>query len=188
VYVELYGTNDCLHPSYATWFATTTRILALINYGKEHGWFDADLKVYMVRTAVSKTKVFKSDNWIRFDEFCKRELDKKVYIKYNVDRDTRDKLKGLSSVCEYIRAFHTETRLNRMSEIQDTLNNAWNVDYVPDCVEIKDDFSLQQEIKEFSNKYPMLEIIGNHAWRLEKEQIESVVAYLDMVDNQDKGN
>ena len=184
VYVELYGANDNLHRSYAKWFAGTTRVLALVNYGKEQGWFDADLDIYMVRTAVSKTKAFKADSWIRFDEFCKRELDKKVYVKYNVDCDTRDKLRGLFCMYEHTK----DSRLSRISEIRDVLYNECDLDYVPDCVEVKDDFSLEEEIKEFSNKYPMLEIIGDYAWKLEKEQVNSVVAYLDMVDNQDKGN
>jgi hypothetical protein len=132
---------------------------------------NAGLKVPAViglKTAFLKTKQFKNGNFIRIDDYIKRELIANApKVCYEFDRDTFKSLRQLHSVIdsEEVTELIDLISLEGKSEISHWLN-LLNIE-----TETKRDPLLQDSMEEFYQKYEMLTCLSDWDVRCHKEVI-----------------
>ena len=121
-----------------------------------------------LKTAFTKTKQFKNGNFIRIDDYIKRELIANApKVCYEFDRDTFKSLTVLNSVidCEEVTELIDLISLEGKSEISHWLNRL-NIE-----TETKRDSLLQDSMEEFYQKYEMLTCLSDWDVRCHKEVI-----------------
>ena len=121
-----------------------------------------------LKTAFTKTKQFKNGNFIRMDDYIKRELIANApKVCYEFDRDTFKSLTVLNSVidCEEVTELIDLISLEGKSEISHWLNRL-NIE-----TETKRDSLLQDSMEEFYQKYEMLTCLSDWDVRCHKEVI-----------------
>ena len=125
-----------------------------------------------LKTAFTKTKQFKSGNFVRIDDYIRRELIANApKVCYEFDRDTFKSLSVLNSVidCEEVAELIDLISLEGKSEISHWLNRL-NIE-----TETKRDSLLQDSMEEFYQKYEMLTILSDWDVRCGKETIAKYI-------------
>ena len=121
-----------------------------------------------LKTAFTKTKQFKNGNFIRMDDYIKRELIANApKVCYEFDRDTFKSLWLLNDLidCEEVTELIDLISLEGKSEISHWLNRL-NIE-----TETKKDSLLQDSMEEFYQKYEILTCLSDWDVRCHKEVI-----------------
>ena len=137
-----------------------------------------------LKTAFTKTKQFKNGNFIRIDDYIKRELIANApKVCYEFDRDTFKSLTVLNSVidCEEVTELIDLISLEGKSEISHWLNRL-NIE-----TETKRDSLLQDSMEEFYQKYEMLTCLSDWDVRCHKEVIARHINGTVKEDDNDNG-
>ncbi len=137
-----------------------------------------------LKTAFTKTKQFKNGNFIRMDDYIKRELIANApKVCYEFDRDTFKSLTVLNSVidCEEVTELIDLISLEGKSEISHWLNR------LKIETETKRDSLLQDSMEEFYQKYEILTCLSDWDVRCNKEVIARYINGKVKEDENDNG-
>jgi hypothetical protein len=137
-----------------------------------------------LKTAFTKTKQFKNGNFIRMDDYIKRELIANApKVCYEFDRDTFKSLWLLNDLidCEEVTELIDLISLEGKSEISHWLNRL-NIE-----TETKKDSLLQDSMEEFYQKYEILTCLSDWDVRCHKEVIARYINGTVKEDDNDNG-
>jgi len=137
-----------------------------------------------LKTAFTKTKQFKNGNFIRIDDYIKRELIANApKVCYEFDQNTFKSLTVLNSVidCEEVTELIDLISLEGKSEISHWLNRL-NIE-----TETKRDSLLQDSMEEFYQKYEILTCLSDWDVRCHKEVIARYINGKIKEDDNDNG-
>lgn len=170
IYVEEKRGNYDICGSYGYSWRTINK---LINSLKSFGM---DIKLYSVKPCVSKTKAFKSENWVKLEDYVKENLDTSKLVIYN-NHDWLDEMIEIGNLTKHkefdylLKIFkkYDSTQLENTRLIQNVFN-----------IEPQDDDSIRNEVQRLVDKYPLL--IGLSLWRLTNKE-KSINEYLDLKGN-----
>jgi hypothetical protein len=125
-----------------------------------------------LKTAFTKTKQFKNGNFVRIDDYIKRELISNApSVCYEFNRDTFKSITILNNLidCEEVTELVGLVSAENKSEITQWLNRL-NIE-----TEMEMDSSLQDSMEEFYQKYFMLTVLSDWDVRVNKETIAKYI-------------
>jgi len=137
-----------------------------------------------LKTAFTKTKQFKNGNFIRIDDYIKRELIANApKVCYEFDRETFRSLTVLNDIidCEEVADLVGLVSAENKSEITQWLNKL-NID-----TDMEMDSFLQDSMEEFYQKYFMLTILSDWDVRCNKEEIAKYINGIVKENDNDNG-
>lgn len=170
IYVELYGRENSLSPSYPGWMCHINRIRSLMRFLFENGLIDDKFVVYGVRGTTVKTKAFKNDKtWVRFDEFFKKIVDGKHFPSYNELDDSH-----LEIIKEIYGA--TPDDLKQQLEFANTKIAEHSVE-LPDFVKTEP-HPICNQVKDFMDRHSMLKLLTS--WEV-RRNINTILDYINLV-------
>jgi hypothetical protein len=182
--------NEIIYAEICRWEPVNGDIVGGVYYLKsslerlKEAGLEVPAVVVGLKTAFTKTKQFKNGNFIRIDDYIKRELIANApSVCYEFDRETFKSITTLNDVidCEEVTELVGLVSAENKSEITQWLNKL-NID-----TDMEMDSLLQDSMDEFYRKYSMLTILSDWDVRVGKETIAKYINGTVREDKNDNG-